>query len=108
MGAGGQGGQQDGGCDGRNKAHDLSCAGTVSRSRQRRHCRNGLPAGRFDPILASSSECHWSSTIMISALEIGFALSASLLAFVYVLTLPRPKPVRIRTRDARSRRGPDA
>jgi len=48
-------------------------------------------------------------TIMISALEIGVALSASLLALVYVLkNQPRPKPVRIRTRDAGSRRGPHA
>lgn len=46
---------------------------------------------------------------MISALEIGFALSASLLGLVYVLrNQPRPKPVRIRTRDVRSRRGPHA
>jgi len=47
-------------------------------------------------------------TIMISALEIGFALSVPLLVFAYVLFQPRPKPVRIRTRDARSRRGPHA
>ena len=46
---------------------------------------------------------------MISALEIGFALSASLLGLVYVLrNQPRPKPVRIRARDAGSRRGPRA
>ncbi|WP_333592681.1 hypothetical protein [Brevundimonas sp.] len=45
---------------------------------------------------------------MISALEIGFALSAPLLAFAYVLTLPKPKPVRIRARDAQRRRGPHA
>ena len=46
---------------------------------------------------------------MISALEIGFALSASLLGLVYVLrNQPRPKPVRIWTLDVRSRRGPHA
>jgi len=44
---------------------------------------------------------------MISALEIGLALSAPLLVLAYVLA-PKPKPVRIRTRDARSRRGPHA
>ena len=44
---------------------------------------------------------------MLSALEIGFALSASLLALVYALkNQPRPKPVRIRARDAGVRRGP--
>lgn len=42
---------------------------------------------------------------MISALGIGFALSASLLGLVHVLAQPRPKPVPIRLRDARSRRG---
>lgn len=45
---------------------------------------------------------------MISALEIGFALSAPLLALVYVLGHPKPKPVRIRTRDSQRRRGPHA
>lgn len=46
---------------------------------------------------------------MISALEIGFAFSASLLGLVYVLrNQPRPKPVRIRSRDAGSRRSPPA
>ena len=45
---------------------------------------------------------------MISALEIGIALSAPLLALVYVLTQPKPKPVRIRARDAQHRRGPHA
>ncbi|MDP3701062.1 MAG: hypothetical protein V4707_09925 [Pseudomonadota bacterium] len=45
---------------------------------------------------------------MISPLEIGFALSAALLVIGYVSTLPKPQPVRIRTRDARSRRGPNA
>ncbi|MDP1911701.1 hypothetical protein [Brevundimonas sp.] len=35
---------------------------------------------------------------MISALEIGFALSATLLALVYALSLPRSKRVRIRAR----------
>jgi hypothetical protein len=45
---------------------------------------------------------------MISALEIGIALSAPpLLVLAYALA-PKPKPVRIRTRDARSRRGPHA
>jgi len=48
------------------------------------------------------------ATNMISALEIGFALSAPLLAFAYVLSLPKPKPVRIRARDAQRRRGPHA
>lgn len=45
---------------------------------------------------------------MISALEIGFALSAPLLVLSYVLAQPKPKPVRIRTRDAQRRRGPHA
>lgn len=45
---------------------------------------------------------------MISALEIGLALSAPLLVLAYVLVQPRLQPVRIRTRDARSRRGPHA
>jgi hypothetical protein len=65
-----------------------------------------LRAGRIGIIFKPSSEKHWSSTIMISALEIGFALSAPLLVLAYVLFQPRPKPVPIRTRDARSRRGP--
>jgi hypothetical protein len=67
-----------------------------------------LRHGRFRFILCHSSEHHWSSTIMISALEIGFALSAPLLVLAYVVFQPRPKPVRIRTRDARSRRDPHA
>jgi hypothetical protein len=45
---------------------------------------------------------------MISALEIGFALSVPLLVFAYVLAQPKPKPVPVRIRDARSRRGPHA
>lgn len=45
---------------------------------------------------------------MISALEIGFALSAPLLVFAYVLAQPKPKPVRICARDAERRRGPHA
>jgi hypothetical protein len=49
---------------------------------------------------------------MISALEIGFALSAPLLVLAYVLAQPKPKPVRIRAkdayRDAQQRRGPHA
>ncbi|MDP3370177.1 MAG: hypothetical protein Q8R45_09025 [Brevundimonas sp.] len=45
---------------------------------------------------------------MISALEIGFALSAPLLLVVAYALAPRPNPVRIRARDARSRRGPHA
>jgi hypothetical protein len=45
---------------------------------------------------------------MISALEIGFALSLASLVIAYVSLQPKPKPVRIRTRDARSRRGPHA
>lgn len=44
---------------------------------------------------------------MISALEIGFALSVPLMVLAYVLA-PRAKPVRIRTRDAERRRGPHA
>jgi len=44
---------------------------------------------------------------MISALEIGFALSAPLFVLAYVLT-PKAKPVRIRARDAQRRRGPHA
>ncbi|MDP3800848.1 hypothetical protein [Brevundimonas sp.] len=46
--------------------------------------------------------------MMISALEIGFALSAPLLVLAYVVFQPRPRPVPIRIRDARSRRGPHA
>ncbi|HEV2082918.1 MAG TPA: hypothetical protein VGR32_10785 [Brevundimonas sp.] len=45
---------------------------------------------------------------MISALEIGFALSVPLLALAYVLAQPKAKPVRIRARDAQRRRGPHA
>ena len=45
---------------------------------------------------------------MISALEIGIALSAALLVIGYVSTLPKPQPVRIRAHDARSRRDPKA
>lgn len=43
---------------------------------------------------------------MISALEIGFALSASLLALVTALSLPKPKRARVRARDNRSNRTP--
>ena len=43
---------------------------------------------------------------MISALEIGFALSASLLALVAALNLPKPKRVRVRPRDGRPDRTP--
>lgn len=45
---------------------------------------------------------------MISALEIGFALSAPLLVLAYVLFQPKPKPVPVRIRDARPRRRTDA
>lgn len=45
---------------------------------------------------------------MISALEVGLALCAPLLVLAWMVFQPRPKPVRIRTRDARSRRHPDA
>ncbi|MGH7021894.1 MAG: hypothetical protein ACREEY_18605 [Brevundimonas sp.] len=45
---------------------------------------------------------------MISALEIGIALSAPLLVFAFVLAQPKPQPVRIRVRDAQQRRGPHA
>jgi len=45
---------------------------------------------------------------MISALEIGFALSAPLLVLAFALAQPKPQPVRIRTRDAQQRRGPHA
>lgn len=45
---------------------------------------------------------------MISAVEIGFALSLVALVVAFVSLQPRPKPVPIRIRDARSRRGPDA
>ena len=42
--------------------------------------------------------------MMISALEIGFGLSAVLLALVYAISLPQPKPVRVRARrDSRQR-----
>ncbi len=41
---------------------------------------------------------------MISALEIGFALSATLLTLVYALSLPRPKRVRVRARRDTTRR----
>ncbi len=36
--------------------------------------------------------------MMISALEIGFGLSATLMALVFALSLPRPKRVRVRAR----------
>ena len=45
---------------------------------------------------------------MISALEIGFALSLASLVIAYVSLQSKPKPVRIRTRDAQQRRGPHA
>ena len=45
---------------------------------------------------------------MISALEIGFALSAPLLVLAFVLAQPKPQPVSIRTRDAKQRSGPHA
>lgn len=45
---------------------------------------------------------------MISALEIGIALSSSLVVLAYVLTQPKPQAIRIRIRDARQRRGPNA
>ena len=50
---------------------------------------------------------------MISALEIGLALSAVASLVVAYVSLqpkpkPKPKPVRIRVRDAGSRRRPDA
>lgn len=45
---------------------------------------------------------------MISALEIGIALSAPLLVLAFVLAQPKPQPVRIRIRDAQQRRGPHA
>jgi hypothetical protein len=45
---------------------------------------------------------------MISALEIGFALSAPLLVLAFALVQPKLKPARIRARDARRRRGPHA
>lgn len=43
---------------------------------------------------------------MISALEIGFALSASLLALVTALSLPKPKRARVRARSNRPDRAP--
>lgn len=45
---------------------------------------------------------------MISAVEIGFALSLVALVVAYVSFQPRPKPVPIRIRDAQRRRRPDA
>jgi len=47
-------------------------------------------------------------TIMISALEIGVALSAPLLLLAYVVFQPKPNPVRIRARRAGSRHRPHA
>jgi len=41
----------------------------------------------------------------ISALEVGFGLSAALLALVYMLSLPRPKRVRVRARRGTPPRG---
>ncbi|WP_162252093.1 hypothetical protein [Brevundimonas sp. Root1423] len=89
-------------------AHDPVSGATVTRLRQRRHCRNGLRPGDFDLIFAASSEFTGGPTNMISALEIGIALSAPLLLVLAYALAPKPKPVRIRTRDARSRRGPHA
>jgi hypothetical protein len=60
------------------------------------------------PILPVLSEFTGGPTIMISTLEIGFALSAPLLLVLAYVLAPKPKPVRIRVRDARSRRGPHA
>lgn len=68
----------------------------------------GLRPERSAPILSLSSEFTGGPTIMISTLEIGFALSAVLLTVLAYALTPKPKPVRIRTRDARSRRGPHA
>ncbi|MGV9009742.1 hypothetical protein [Brevundimonas sp.] len=46
---------------------------------------------------------------MISALEIGLALSVvASLVVAYVSLQPKPKPVRIRVRDAGSHRRPNA
>lgn len=44
---------------------------------------------------------------MISAMEIGFALSAMLLALAYVSTLPQPKRVPVRARYVQRRRRQD-
>lgn len=43
---------------------------------------------------------------MISALEIGFALSAPLLLVLAYALAPKPKPVRVRARADRARRLP--
>ena len=45
---------------------------------------------------------------MISALEIGIALSSTLLVLAYVIAQPKPKPIRVRTRDAGRRHDPRA
>ena len=42
--------------------------------------------------------------MMISALEIGFGLSATLMALVFALSLPRPKQARVRARRDAARR----
>jgi hypothetical protein len=44
---------------------------------------------------------------MISALEIGFALSVLSLVIGYVALRPKPVPVPVRIRDARQRRRPN-
>lgn len=41
---------------------------------------------------------------MISAMEIGFALSVVMIALAYVSTLPQPKRIAVRIRDAQRRR----
>ena len=43
--------------------------------------------------------------MMISALEIGFGLSATLLALVFAISLPRPKRVRVLARRDTTPRG---
>lgn len=43
--------------------------------------------------------------MMISALEIGFCLSATLMALVVALSLPRPRRVRVRARRDTPPRG---
>jgi hypothetical protein len=62
-----------------------------------------MAAGRSHSV--SGPELTGVQTMMISALEIGFGLSATLMALVFALSLPRPKRVRVRARRDSGPRG---
>jgi hypothetical protein len=60
---------------------------------------------RENPILRQHERLGLEDPIMISALEIGFLLSASLLALAFAVAQrkPKPSPVRIRRTELRRR-----